>query len=127
MNRRNLLIASLVLLTPAVALAAAITAPHTWKDLVDRLVALMNQGIATLITLGVAFYFYGIWQNIREFGEKSDSSEKRKAYFFWGIVVLFVMVSVIGILRIMQNTLFGDDALNPKSGPGYDAKALLSG
>ena len=123
--RSRLLIALSILLAPAFALAAAITAPHTWSELANRLVALMNQGIATLVTAGVAIYFYGIWSNILKFGEDDHGSERKKAFFFWGIVILFVMVSIFGILRIVQTTLFGADALNPKSGPGYTARSIL--
>lgn len=87
-------------LTPAVALAEG--APRTWSELVDTLVSLMNSGIVVLVALAIAAYFYGIYSNILKFGE--NDPEKKKAYFFWGILVLFVMVSVWGILRIVRYT-----------------------
>ncbi|MEK7132527.1 MAG: hypothetical protein AAB830_00590 [Patescibacteria group bacterium] len=116
MSRFWLLSILLIIATPAIALAA----PRTWSALVDTLVSLMNKGVATLITFGFAVYFYGLWSNILKFGEESDA-EKKKTYFFWGIIILFVMVSLIGILRIMQNTLFDSEAI-PNSGPGFIAR-----
>ncbi|OGG70571.1 hypothetical protein A3F27_02955 [Candidatus Kaiserbacteria bacterium RIFCSPHIGHO2_12_FULL_53_13] len=101
MTKIRSLITYAVLLVPAVALAA----PRTWSELVDSLVSLMNYGVATLVALAIALYFYGISSNILKLGE--NEPEKKKAYFFWGIIILFVMVSVWGILRIVRYTLFG--------------------
>lgn len=122
MTLRPLLgLVSLVLLTPALALAAsATTTPNTWGGLVNILVSLMNKGIGALMFLAIAVYFWGISSNILKFGEENEV-EKRKAYFFWGVIILFVMFSVFGILKILQNTLFGNEAI-PTSGPGYYAR-----
>ena len=87
---------------PSIALAAA---PQTWSDLVNLLVGIMNSGIGILVALAIVFYFYGMYSNILKFGE--NDVEKKKAYFFWGIIVLFVMVSVWGILALVRNTIFG--------------------
>lgn len=113
---------SLILSAPALALAAAsVTAsPTTWNGLVNILVAIMNKGIGAMVFLAVALYFWGISSNILKFGEETDAQKKR-SYFFWGIIIIFVMVSVPGILYLLQNTLFGSEAI-PTSGPGYVAR-----
>ncbi|HEY4513875.1 MAG TPA: hypothetical protein VJH69_00970 [Candidatus Paceibacterota bacterium] len=83
----------------------------------------MNSGIATLILIAFVVYFYGIASNIMNFGGeyKKGKDDKvtnlRHAYFTWGIVVLFVMVSVFGILRIVENTLFGESTSTPITRP----------
>lgn len=100
-------IAFSTLLVPAVALAAA---PRTWSELVYSLVSLMNAGAITLITLAFVGYFYGISSNILVFGEDTDGA-KRRAYFVWGVIILFVMVSIWGILRLLQNTFIGNASL----------------
>ena len=66
---------------------------------------LLNNATAVLIVAGIVVYFYGVSTNILNFSD--ESGEKLKAYFFWGIIVLFVMVSIWGILRLLQRTLFG--------------------
>jgi len=92
--------ATLVLAAPWLAEAAA---PRTWSELVNSLVTIMNAGAVTLITLAFVGYFYGISSNILKFGEDTDMA-KRKAYFVWGIIILFVMLSIWGILNLLQNT-----------------------
>ncbi len=48
---------------------------------------------------------------------KDEGGEKVKAYFFWGVIVLFVMVSVWGILQILKASLIGNDQfINTSSG-----------
>ena len=111
---RNALLIAAILAAPWIAEAAA---PENWRALVIYLVKLMNSGIATLILLAFVVYFYGIASNILRFDESGKESKDRKglrnAYFVWGITILFVMVSVFGILRIVENTLFGSTTATP--------------
>ncbi|MDP3646054.1 MAG: hypothetical protein Q8R25_03125 [bacterium] len=110
--RRFLHIAPLLIATvPAVAFAAA---PRTFQELANTLVILMNNAVVVLVVLGLVVYFYGISINILKM--KDEGGEKVKAYFFWGVIVLFVMVSVWGILQILQKSLFGGDQFNVGAG-----------
>ncbi|MBI4087775.1 hypothetical protein HY418_00105 [Candidatus Kaiserbacteria bacterium] len=99
--------ALMILAAPALAFAAS---PRNFLDLSNLIVTLLNSATGVLIVLGIAVYFYGISTNILKFGE--GDVEKLKNYFFWGIIVLFVMVSLWGILRILQDTLFVNDRFN---------------
>lgn len=103
--------AFLTLAAPAVAFAAA---PRTFLDLSNLIVLILDNTTAVLIVAGIVVYFYGISTNILNFSE--DGGEKVRAYFFWGIIVLFVMVSIWGILRMLQSTLFGGSANGPTTG-----------
>jgi len=58
-------------------------------------------------------YFYGIATSVPKLGE--GDSERLRAHFFWGIIALFVMFSVWGILALLRNTLFGGDTGLPGS------------
>lgn len=100
------------LLLPSLALAQG--APRTFADLANVFVVILNNATTVLIVAGIAIYFYGISTNILKFGE--GEREKLKNYFFWGIIVLFVMVSLWGILNILQNTLFGGNSFNATNG-----------
>jgi len=102
MARHRLIVLLCIAITPA--LAAAAGAANTYGELVNQLVSLMNSGVVVLVALGVAIYFYGIYSNVLQFGE--ENPDKKKAFFFWGIIILFVMVSIWGILRLLQNTFF---------------------
>lgn len=109
--RKIYALAGTILALPAVALAAT---PRTFQELASFAVTILNSGTGLLILLGVVVYFYGISINILKIGE--GEKEKIKAYFFWGIIVIFLMVSIWGILRLLQNTLFGSDRFSPTTG-----------
>jgi len=111
MNRLRLLLALALVLSPAAASAAA---PNTFQGLANLIVNLLDNATAVLIVLGIVVYFYGISTNILEF--KEGGPEKFKNYFFWGIIVLFVMVSLWGILHLLQDTLFGGNSFNATNG-----------
>jgi hypothetical protein len=111
MNPLRLSLAVASLITPAVASAAA---PNTFQGLANLIVNLLDNATAVLIVLGIVVYFYGISTNILKFGE--GDREKFKNYFFWGIIVLFVMVSIWGILHLLQDTLFGGNSFNATNG-----------
>jgi len=63
--------------------------------------------IGVLLALALLFFAWGL----AEFILRSDSDEGRETgrqHMLWGILGIFVMVAVIGILRIITNT-FGVD------------------
>lgn len=98
---RTLLIGGTLLL-PALAFADT---PKNFAEFASEIVSIIDTGTGVLIVLGFVVYFWGISTNILEF---EDDPEKRKAYFIWGILVLFVMVSIWGIIGLLGNTLFGE-------------------
>jgi len=96
---------------PLVALAAA---PKSFSELAEMVVGIVDTGTGVLIVLGFVAYFWGISTNILKF---EDDPEKRKAYFFWGLLVLFVMVSIWGIIGLLANTLFGGGSFGIRAAP----------
>ena len=112
---RHLAIASIVLV-PNIAFAAA---PRNFAELAETVVRIIDSATGVLIVAGFVVYFWGIWENILEFEE---DNEKRKAYFWWGLVVLFVMVSIWGIINLLKNTIFGDGTY----GIGIDVSIFAS-
>ena len=87
-------------------------APRTFSDLANMAVNLINGAIGVALILGIVIYFYGVVTSIPKTGE--GDMERLRAHFVWGIIALFVMFSVWGILRLVSNTLFGG------GGSGYD-------
>ena len=88
------------LLFPLIALAA----PRSFRELACEVTAIIDTATFMLITFGLVAYFWGVATNIPHFGDEKGA-EKRKSFFFWGIVILFVMVSIWGIVQLLQNTL----------------------
>ena len=79
-------------------------APKNFSEFAYSFGDLINTASLAAITLAVVIYLWGMSTNILEF---ADDPQKRKAYYFWGIIVLFVMVSIWGIVIMIQSTLFG--------------------
>lgn len=93
----------MILTVPLITLAA----PRTFAELAAKLVGIMNAAAGLLVAAGVAAYFYRISMNMRKLSEDRKNGEMYRRYFFWGVVAIFVMVSVWGILALFQNSLFG--------------------
>lgn len=91
-----------MLFTPHVLLAQT---PKTFKELADQLANIMNWAVTILITAGIAIYFWGAVKHVLEHGQSEDAGEMRK-FLLTGLLVIFVMVSIWGILALLQNTLF---------------------
>lgn len=107
---KKISLALLILLMPGVALAA----PRTFSEAVNLLVTILDTGTGLLVLAGIVVYFWGISTNILKM--KDEGSQAFKAYFIWGIVAIFVMVSIWGIIELLQNTLFGGDYYAPGGG-----------
>ncbi len=91
----------LVLVLPSVTLAA----PRTFAELANLITNLINGGIGVALILGIVVYFYGIVSNMSE--TSHGKFEKMRTHILWGMIALFVMFSVWGILGLIRNTLFG--------------------
>ena len=98
------IIFALVPFLPAVASAQAITDVNT---LTYKLTNLGNTFIQILIAFAVIYIIY----NVVRFIVSGSSDEKRKEYqngILWGIVGLFVILSIWGLVRILTNTFRTD-------------------
>ena len=95
---------------PSLAFAQAITDANS---LTDKLTRLGNTFIGILIAFAVIWI---IW-NVVRFIMNADNPEKRapiQSAILWGIVGLFVILSIWGLVRILTNT-FRTDTTTPTS------------
>ncbi|MFC1731324.1 hypothetical protein ACFL6I_13470 [candidate division KSB1 bacterium] len=86
-------------LTPAVAFAA----PRTFGELIHLFVSLINTAVSVIIALAVLGFFWGVTKYMFS-AQDSTKLEEGKKVMIWGIIALFVMVSIWGILRVLSNT-----------------------
>ena len=107
-----------LIFAPAVTLAA----PRTFSELADLVTNLINGGIGVALILGIVIYFYGVVTSIPKTG--AGDLDRLRAHFVWGLIALFVMFSVWGILALLRNTLFGSSGYDFNSG---DQQALCDG
>ncbi len=94
------IIASLVVIAPALASAQAIT------DVNSLTYKLTNIG-NTIIEILIAFAVLYIIFNVVKYIMAAEDPEKRKALggaVLWGIVGLFVILSIWGLVNILSNT-----------------------
>lgn len=75
------------------------------NDYINKFVgAIVNPLIVFLFALALVYFLYGVFVFIRG----ADSEEVRdtgKKHMLWGLVGLFIMVSVYGILSIVIGTV----------------------
>jgi len=112
----------LVLVLPGIALAA----PTSFKELTEELLKILNAGIASVLILGLVIYFYGISTSIPKLTQGTlgkGEMETFRVHIVWGVVALFVMVSVWGVLALVQNSLFSS---NVGTGGGQIPKQCAS-
>ncbi|MBI2617937.1 hypothetical protein HYW58_00570 [Candidatus Kaiserbacteria bacterium] len=91
-----LVIAALVL-TPVLAYA------QTLKSVLDTFSTLINAAIPVVIALAVLYFFWGLAQYILNSADEEKKQEGR-TIMIYGVIALFVMVSVFGLIRLLQET-----------------------
>ncbi len=116
MRKKLAILAALTLFAPSLASARA---PRTFAELANLIVTILDSAAGLLVLAGIVIYFYGLSTNILKM--KDEGGEKMRSYFVWGIIVIFIMVSIWGILSLLQNTLFGGDRFSPNTGGGGGA------
>ena len=105
------LLAVAVFLFPLATHAAAMT----FEELALDLVEILDMATFTLFIFGIVAYFWGISTNILNFGSEKDN-EKKKSFFVWGLIILFVLFTVWGIIQLIRDTF-----LEPQFQPSSDA------
>ncbi|HUO56075.1 MAG TPA: hypothetical protein VMU27_01425, partial [Candidatus Paceibacterota bacterium] len=91
----------IILATPAVAFAA----PNTFKDLATTAAHILNYGAGALLTAAVAVYFWSIASGIYKINQGEASGGQLRSTILWGIIIIFFMVSIWGIIQFLQHDL----------------------
>ncbi len=71
-------------------------------DLMTRLGVLMNEIVPVIIGLAVIYFIWGILKYVTA-GDAEDKSAAR-GYIIWGIIVIFVIVSIWGLVNLLSGT-----------------------
>lgn len=80
--------------------------PQDLTDFVCILTNFTGSLFPIIVGLTVLVFFWGLAQFIRSSGDEKKVAEGKKL-MTWGVVGLFIMVSIWGILQIWSNSLFG--------------------
>lgn len=78
--------------------------PTDFKSLINEVFigGLIRPVVPLLIGLAVVLFIYGVI--IFMFSDGGEKKEDGKSYMIWGIVGIFVMVSVWGLVAVLQST-----------------------
>ena len=111
MNIRSKLAASLAI---AVATVPAIAGAVTFLDTLNLVNTVLNAVIPMLITLALIYFFWGL---ISYIGSGDEDKAKARDIMIYGVLSLFVMVSIWGIIRLLQSTfkVTSTDPIIPKA------------
>lgn len=107
-------LASLSALLLALPLAASAQSLRPLANLISAIGALVGALVPILITLALVVFFWGLVRYLWGKGGKTDH-KAGKELMIWGLVSLFVMVSVWGIVRLAQDALGINPNVNPTS------------
>ena len=81
------------------------------NELVSRINEfVINPLIGLLFVLALLYFFYGLAQFVLHAGE-DEGRDTGKQHMLWGIIGMFIMLSVFEILGVLANT-FGVDLPN---------------
>ena len=69
---------------------------------------LINAAIPVVLALAVLYFFWGLAQYVLYSADEAKKEEGRNI-MIWGIVALFIMVSVWGVIRLLQQTFGVED------------------
>ena len=101
-------------ISPAVLLLPFITFAENKPDAIDNIIksvlALTSRLVPTLIGIALVLFLFGVLRYM--FSKDGATQKEAKQFMLWGIIALFVMVSVWGLVRIVQDIVLGDDIKN---------------
>ncbi len=115
---RKYIIGAVSVLLPSLALAQAGTI-YNFSTLINRLDNVINLVIPFIVGLAVLVIIYGIFSFISSAGDE-EKRATAKQFIIWGIIGVFVMLSVWGLVSILVNSfdLNGAGAQAAASGSG---------
>lgn len=83
----------------------------TIAGFIGWIIAIMNYLVWAMIIAALLVFLYGIFMLMFVGGGNEESRSKGRRFMLWGIVSLFVMVSVWGLVNILRTSIFGGGTL----------------
>ena len=75
---------------------------QTLMNSISRVI--LNPLITLLFALAVVYFIYGLAQYLLS-PDNEEIRKTSKSHMLWGIIGMFIMVSVFGIINLITNTL----------------------
>ena len=108
------------ILTIAALLAPSLASAQNIQSLFLLASNLLNALIGILITLAIVVFFWGLVKYLLSGGATEDA-HKGIHQMIWGVVAIFVMVSIWGLIALLQRTFQVESkgAIMPAAVPTY--------
>lgn len=81
-----------------------------FADIVGIIVNLMGMAVNLLMAFALLVFLYGLMRYMMDAGDDSKREESRQ-YMVYGIIGLFVMVSMWGLVQVLTNTFIPGSAV----------------
>ncbi|HWP61041.1 MAG TPA: hypothetical protein VN495_00350 [Candidatus Paceibacterota bacterium] len=98
-------VAFIILLTAVPAISFAQTTPTDFKSLANMLIKIITMATSVVITLAFVYYLWSIATVFQDSGS-AKGWEALRTRALWGIIILFVIFSIGGILHVLSVTFF---------------------
>ena len=103
---------------PALVLGAfffplTMSAATPLEDFVVVLANVVKALVPIASTLAVVYFFYGLARFILAAGDPQGKVEG-KNIMIWGVVAIFIMLSIFGIVGFIQQTVGTDEKVDPQ-------------
>lgn len=85
-----------------------VSSAQTIRELIEtKILVLVNPIILVVSGLALLFFFWGLAQFILNAGSE-DGRKAGRQIMLWGIIALFIMFSVWGIVQLLQRSIFNE-------------------
>lgn len=76
---------------------------------------ILNPLIVFMFAVAAVFFAYGLFEYIKD-SDNADAREKGKNHIIWGLIGMFIMVTVFYLMRFIVGTLGIEDEINVETG-----------
>lgn len=80
--------------------------PRTFSDVASIFVGYFTALIPILVGLAVVLFFWGLVKYLWSITGDTKEHEEGRQIMVWGVIAIFVMVSIWGIVAMLQRAIF---------------------
>ena len=70
---------------------------------ISQITSLINKVIPLLIGIAVLIFLWGVLKYVLSGSDDPEKRKEARGFMIWGIVAIFVMVSIWGLVGLLQN------------------------
>ena len=86
-------------------------------ELINAAGGLINKSIAVVVAIALIYFFWGLAKFLFRIGGDEEAVKEGKRIMKWGVIALFVMICVWGIVIFMQIALLPGGSTVPTPDP----------